>query len=334
MINNYKYILASVFGLSLLVGACTSCKQDAAEEQAGFELKDRNNPLFRDVFTADPAAFVHDGTVYLYTGHDEQVEGGEGFVLNEWLLFSTTDMDNWEAHGPVLKTTDFDWANGQAWAAHVESKNDKFYYYVTVEHGTVPGKAIGVAVADHPTGPFEDAIGQALITNDMTTHVDSFWDDIDPAVFIDDDGSPYLYWGNSICMYAKLKDNMIELDGPIQTIDLPEFTEAPWVIKRNDFYYLIYSAGFPERIDYAMATSPEGPWEFKGNINPVLPNSPTHHVGAVEFKDLWYLFYHTGQLPTGGEFRRSVGVDYLNFNEDGTIQPVVLTDGGVDPVLE
>ncbi len=320
--------------LTVLIIALSSCKKVRVEENNVIEKETELNPLFKNVFTADPAAFVHDDTVYLYTGHDEQIDGGEGFLMKDWLLFSTTDMVNWTRHGAVLNTTDFGWANGQAWAAHVEEKNGKFYWYVTVEHATIPGKSIGVAVADHPTGPWKDAIGEALITNDMTTHTDIFWDDIDPAVFIDDDGTPYLYWGNTVCKYAKLKNNMIELDGPIQTIDLPAFTEAPWVIKRGDLYYLIYSSKYPEQIDYAMATSPEGPWQYKGNLNPVLPESPTHHQGVIEFKDKWYFFYHTGRLPTGGEFRRSVGVEYLYFNEDGTIQPVVLTKKGVDKITE
>lgn len=316
--------------LACLVAVWACGKKDT--QPTGIKTKENSgvgNPIIKDMFTADPAPFVHDDTLYIYTGHDEQIEGGEGFVMNDWQLFSTTDMKNYRSHGAVLKTTDFSWANGQAWAAHTVEKNGKFYWYVTVEHATIPGKAIGVAVADHPTGPWKDAKGEALISNDMTTHTDIFWDDIDPAVFVDVNGTAYLYWGNSVMKWAKLKDNMIELDGPIQTIDLPEFTEAPWVFKRGEFYYLVYSARFPEEIDYAMSTSPEGPWEFKGNLNGVLPKSPTHHQGVVEYKGNWYFVYHTGQLPTGGEFRRSVAIENLYFNEDGTIKPIVVTSTGV-----
>src|SRR5690606_5393852 len=127
-----------------------------------------------------------------------------------------------------------------------------------------PGKAMGVAVSESPTGPFKDARGTALVTNDMTKNTDIDWDDIDPAVFIDDDGQAYIFWGNTVCYYAKLKDNMIELDGPIKTIALPSFTEAPWVHKKDDWYYLSYAYQFPEKTAYAMSRSIDGPWEFKG----------------------------------------------------------------------
>jgi beta-xylosidase len=118
---------------------------------------------------------------------------------------------------------------------------------VATEHATIPGKAIGVAVSDKPTGPFKDARGSALITNDMTTGATISWDDIDPSVLIDDNGQAYLFWGNTKCYYAKLKANMTELDGPINTIDLPNFTEAPWIHKHNDWYYLSYAYQFPEK---------------------------------------------------------------------------------------
>lgn len=313
----------------LLLWSCSHQVQESKAKASDEQVGKVGNPIITDVFTADPAPFVYNDTLYIYTGHDEQVEGGEGFVMNDWLLFSTTDMKNYQSHGPVLKTTDFEWANGQAWAAHTVEKNGKFYWYVTVEHGAIPGKSIGVAVADHPAGPWKDAKGEALITNDMTKHTDIFWDDIDPAVFVDEDGAAYIYWGNTVMKWAKLNDSMIELDGEIQTIPLPEFTEAPWVFKRDNKYYLVYSARFPEEIDYAMSDSPEGPWEVMGNLNRTLPNSPTHHQGVVEYKGNWYFVYHNGQLPTGGEFRRSVCVEKLSFNEDGSIQPVIRTTEGV-----
>ena len=323
------YLLIS-FLLSFSL-SCNNGNQNSKDNEET-EAEVKNNPVITNMYTADPAAIVHDDIFYLYTGHDEQEVGVDGFLMNDWLVFSTTDMVNWKSHGPRLAISDFSWASGQAWAAHVVEKNDKFYWYVTVEHGSIPGKSIGVAVSDSPLGPFEDAIGEALITNDMTTHSDIFWDDIDPAIFIDDDGSAYLYWGNTVLKYAKLKDNMIELDGSIQTIDVPSFTEAPWVFKKGDNYYLTYSAKFPEVIDYAMASSPEGPWTYKGRLNDLVPNSPTNHQGVIEFKGDWYFVYHNGSLPNGGEFRRSVCIDYLHFNEDGSLQKVVQTSRGVSRI--
>ncbi len=313
----------------ILITACTGNEQVAT---VATETRPNNNPLFSDIYTADPAALVYQDTFYLYTGHDEQASNQEGFLMNNWLVFSTTDMVNWDRHGPRLRTIDFAWSRGEAWAAHVVEKDGKFYWYVTVEHGSIPGKSIGVAVADHPTGPWRDAIGAALITNDMTTHTDIFWDDIDPAVFLDDNGEAFIYWGNTVLKYARLKDNMIEIEGDIHVIDVPSFTEGPWVFKRDSIYYLTYSALFPEVIDYATAPTPEGPWTYQGRLNDTVPNSPTNHQAVLEYKGDWYFVYHNGILPQGGEYRRSVCIDYLYWNEDGTMKEIVQTRKGVSAI--
>jgi sucrose-6-phosphate hydrolase SacC (GH32 family) len=111
------------------------------------------NPVIKSKYTADPAAMVQKGTVYLYTGHDEAPPRQERYVMNEWLCFSSTDMVNWTEHPVPLKVSDFAWAKGDAWASQVIARNGKFYWYAAVEHGSIKGKAIGVAVADNPTGP-------------------------------------------------------------------------------------------------------------------------------------------------------------------------------------
>ena len=238
-------------------------------------------------------------------------------------------MVNWKEHTP-FKVTAFDWARDDAWAAQVIERNGKFFWYVTTHHKTIEGKAIGIAVADSPTGPFHDAIGKALITNDMTTQTDISWDDIDPSVIIDTDGQAYLFWGNTVLKYAKLKENMIELDGPIKTIDLPNFTEAPWIHKKGDWYYLSYAYQFPEKIAYAMSRNVNGPWEYKGILNEIAGNSNTNHQSIIEYKGKSYFIYHNGGIPTaGGSFRRSVCIDYLNYNNDGTLKRVQMTTEGV-----
>ena len=201
------------------------------------------NPIIKYKYTADPGAMVHDGKVYIYAGHDECPPPREHYQLNEWCVFSSPDMKTWTEHPVPLKAKDFSWAKGEAWASQVIERDGKFYWYVTVEHGTIHGKSIGVAVSDSPVGPFVDARGSALITNDMTTEFTKIsWEDIDPTVFIDDDGQAYLYWGNTQCYYVKLKKNMIELDGPIVPVHLPRYTEAPWIHKRGDWYYLSYAS--------------------------------------------------------------------------------------------
>ena len=150
----------------------------------------------------------------------------------------------------------------------------------------------------------------------MTTEFTKIsWEDIDPTVFIDDDGQAYLYWGNTQCYYVKLKKNMIELDGPIVPVHLPRYTEAPWIHKRGDWYYLSYASEFPEKICYAKSRSITGPRD---------------HQAIIEFKGDWYLIYHKGSINTaGGSFRRSVCIDRLYYNEDGTMKRIQMTTEGV-----
>ncbi|MBN1379801.1 MAG: glycoside hydrolase family 43 protein [Gammaproteobacteria bacterium] len=293
-----------------------------------------DNPIFTDVLTADPAAMVYDGTVYLYTGHDEAKDNNVFYDMHDWLVFSSTDMVNWKRYGAKLSVKDFKWAKSDAWAGHVVEHKGKFYWYVTVRHATINGFAIGVAVADSPTGPFHDARGSALISNDMTTDTEIDWDDLDPAAFIDDDGQAYLFWGNTRPRYAKLKDNMVDLDGEIHSLDLPNFTEALWVHKHGKYYYLSYATGFPEKTAYAMSKSITGPWEYKGILNELAGNSNTNHQSIIDYKGKSYFIYHNGGTqtpPHGGSFRRSVCIDELFYNKDGTIKRIIMTSEGVKP---
>ena len=162
--------------------------------------------------------------------------------------------------------------------------------------------------------------GNPLITDKFTA---------DPAAFIDDDGQAYLFWGNTTCHYVKLKDNMTELEGDIDTIDLPNFTEAPRVHKNGEWYYLSYAFEFPEKTAYAMSKSIHGPWEFKGILNEIAGNCNTNHQAIVEFKGTPYFIYHKGSInPKRGSFRRSVCIDCLYYNPDGSLKGVVMTTEG------
>lgn len=329
--------MKNVVKVFFILSTIFACKKENTAKELVSENKDTstqalkiNNPIITGTYTADAAAIVYDDKVYLYAGHDEAPNDFHFYKMNEWLVFSSSDMVNWEDHPVPLKTSDFKWASGDAWASQVIERNGKFYWYVTVEHATIHGKAIGVAVSDSPTGPFKDALGKALITNDMTLQTDISWDDLDPTVIIDDDRQAYLFWGNTVCHYAKLKENMIELDGPIETIDLPNFTEAPWIHKKGDWYYLSYAYQFPEKIAYAMSKSINGPWEFKGILNELAGNCNTNHQAIIEFKGKDYFIYHNGGIqPNGGSFRRSVCVDRLYYNEDGTMKRVIMTSEGI-----
>src|SRR3990170_1344721 len=146
------------------------------------------NPIIRHKYTADPTALVYNDTVYLYTGHDEAPPGTTGYIMNDWLCFSSADMVNWKEHPVPLKAKDFSWASGDAYASKVIRKQGNFYWYVAVTHSTVSGKAIGVAVSSNPAGPFRDARGSALIIHDMLPPTENEKANLDPSVLLDDDG--------------------------------------------------------------------------------------------------------------------------------------------------
>lgn len=290
----------------------------------------KGNPIIRHKFTADPSALVQGDTLWLYTGHD--FAGGQrGYVMKDWRVFSTTDMKNWTEYPVPLKITDFSWAqSGDAFAGHVVERNGKYFWYISTNWS-----GIGVAVSDRPEGPFKDALGKPLLTNKDCFASIHHWACIDPYVFIDDDGTAWIFWGNREAYFAKLKDNMIEIDGPIRQIMFEgfNFTEAPWVHKHEGKYYLTYATEFPEKIAYAVADNIEGPWVYKGILNELAGNSNTNHQSIVKFRNQWYFFYHNGGINTdGGSYSRSVCVDLLHHNPDGTIQRIIMTTEGVPPI--
>jgi beta-xylosidase len=287
------------------------------------------NPIIRHKYTSDPTALVHNDKVYLYTGHDEAPVGTEVYVMNDWLCFSSADLITWEEHHGLLKATDFTWAEGGAFATKIIQKEDRFYWYAAVNHKTIKGSAIGVAIASSPTGKFEDPINAALITREMLPPTDNAKINLDPSVLIDDDGCAYIFWGNQTCYYAKLNDKLIGLDSEIKKVNLPDFQEGVHIHKRNGWYYLCYGYGMPEKVAYAMSRNVHGPWAFKGILNEIAGNCETNRPCIIDFKGNAYFFYHNGGLKKGGSHRRSVCVDHLFYEADDTIRRIVMTSEGV-----
>ncbi|MEN6306986.1 MAG: beta-L-arabinofuranosidase domain-containing protein [Anaerohalosphaeraceae bacterium] len=295
------------------------------------------NPVFHDVFTADPAALVVGDTVYVYVGHDNATEG-QFFTMPEWLCYSSKDMKTWTAQGPIMRPEDFKYARANvAWAAHMIEKDGRFYFYTTLRRNNNNEHCIGVAVGDSPTGPFKDARGTPLITDEMTTDSSRPNADIDPTVFLDDDGTAWMMWGNGDFYLVKLKSNMIELDGPIQKVPHKNVAEGPWLFKRGNLYYNVYAADVPgnppEKIAYATAEKITSPWTYRGLVTGSPKAGFTIHPSVIEFKGQWYFFYHDGSTSLngipGGDCRRSVCLEYLYFNDDGTIKSVTQTQEGV-----
>ncbi|MDO4497121.1 MAG: glycoside hydrolase N-terminal domain-containing protein [Bacteroidales bacterium] len=321
------------------------------------------NPFVQTQQTTDPAPFVHDGTLYVYTGHDE--DKADFFWMQEWRVYSTTDMVNWTDHGSPLALEDFKWANDRAWAAQLCERNGKFYWYICAVSKLTNTMAIGVAVGDSPTGPFKDAIGKPLY--------EGSWDYIDPTVLVDDDGRAYLYWGNPELYYVELNEDMISLKDEVKHFEMNEedfggpsmharrrmmqekglkpeempkykdiYTEGPWISKRGGKYYMLYAAGgVPEHIAYSTASGPLGPWKYAGTIMPqsssnsetgeVGTDSFTNHCGVIDYKGHSYFFYHNGWL--GGGFGRACAVEEFQYNEDGSFPIIHPTREGITQPL-
>jgi beta-xylosidase len=310
----------------LLLIVCL-CDLNAQTQDSLYHFQAKGNPLITHKFTADPAALVVGDTLWLFTGHDSSRDG-RGYNMKDWCVFSTTDMVHWTEYPTPLKITDFTWdRSGNAYAGHATYRNGKYYWYISTN-----GSGIGVAVSDRPEGPYKDALGKPLLTRQDCFASTHGWACIDPAVFLDDDGVAWLFWGNGQCYYVRLKDNMIEIDGEIRQVKFDDFVfeEAPWIHKRKGNYYLTYATGFPEKTAYAMSKNIEGPYTYKGILNEVAGHSNTNHQAVVEFKGKWYFVYHNGAIQrNGGSYNRSVCIDRLYYNRDGSLKRVVMTTEGL-----
>ncbi|KAJ4332695.1 hypothetical protein N0V87_008191 [Didymella glomerata] len=291
-----------------------------------------DNPIIQTLYSADPAPLVYNNSVYLFTGHDE--DGSTDFNMRDWRLFSSADMANWQDHGVVMSLATFSWASSRAWAGQVIPRNGKFYYYVPVQQKS-GAMAIGVGVSDNILGPYRDAIGKPLVANN----------EIDPTVYIDDNGQAYLYWGNPNLWYAKLNTDMISISGSPVQVQLTtagfgarrggansrptSYEEGPWIYKRNNLWYLVYAANCcSEDIRYSTGPSITGPWTYRGLVMATAGASFTNHPAVIDFAGSSYFFYHNGALPGGSGYTRSVAVEKFTYNSDGTIPTLGMTTAG------
>jgi hypothetical protein len=285
------------------------------------------NPFITSIYTADPSAHVwNDGRLYVYPSRDMDPPRGCD-LMDRYHVFSSDDMINWRDEGEILRASQVSWGRpegGFMWAPDCAYRNGTYYFYFPHPSGSDWNKTwkVGVATSTKPAsdfkpGGFIEGVGGFSM--------------IDPCVFTDTDGTAYFYYGGGgKCQGGKLKENMIELDGALQPMTgLEDFHEAAWVFKRNGIYYLTYADNLPgkNRLRYATSTSPLGPWISK-DIYLEPTGCDTSHGSVVEFKGQWYQFYHNQSLSGKGNLR-SVCVDKLNFNADGTIQTVVQTKQGV-----
>lgn len=285
------------------------------------------NPIIRHRYTADPTALAVGDTLWLYTGHDEAPVGTCDYAMHDWRCFSSKDLRHWTEHPVPLKATDFGWSAGGAFATKIFPYRGRFYWFVSTRHKD--GTAIGLAVSERPEGPFRDAIGKPLVTLDMLPAARNEKANLDPTVLLDPNGRPWLYWGNGLCYFARLTADLSAVEGDIRTVALPGFEEGSHLHERNGRYYLSYGYGMPEKIAYAMSGGIEGPWIFQGILNEVAGNCETNRPCILDFNGHHCFFYHNGALKGGGSHRRSVCLDALHYNDDGTMRRVVMTSEGM-----
>ena len=300
-----------------------------------------HNPILSDgeFYSTDPAPIVVGDTLYILTGRDEAPKGVNDFVMNEWQVLSTTDVKsgNWNFYPHFLRPEKlFAWAEpGRAYAGQIIQGVDKrFYLYAPVLQANC-GKGdcfgVGVAVSDSPLGPWLDAHPAGPIVSQSAAGGNTI-QNIDPTPFVDDDGRVYLYWGTFGQLRAiELNSDMVTPKGDqIKVPGLTGFFEAAWLFKRNGTYYLAYAdndtrpedgctqAVYHACIGYGTASSPLGPWTYRGVVLPVV-SSTTSHPGFIQFKGKWYITYHTADAKDGGHFRRSVAIDELTW--DDSVKP-------------
>ena len=272
-------------------------------------------PILPD-FHADPSAHVWHDTVWVFPSHD--IAGSTFWDMTDWHVFSSTDLVHWKDHGVIFSLDDIQWADRWAWAPDAAQRNGKTYFYYPADD------QIGVAVADHPAGPYHDPLGKPLIARgESETRV------MDPCIFMDDDGTALLYFGQNFPRVVKLKEDMITRNGEIIPLEIENFHEGLWVHKYNGKYYMSFcshtkTGELHSKLEYAMGDSPFGPFEYKGEFMDNLSRNVHHSI--VQVGEKWILFYHV-QGPSW--YERQVCMEELKYNADGTIRYVDMTKEGV-----
>ncbi|MBE1489391.1 family 43 glycosylhydrolase [Plantactinospora soyae] len=345
----------------LLAGGLVGVAQPAAAADS-YTFTNTRNPILGDgsYYSADPAPLVVPAgapgnpgdrdELYIYTGHDEAGPSTNDFIMNEWGAFRTTDVDagQWTHHPSLMRPEQvFAWATpGRAYAGQViRGVDGRYYWYVPIHERDSPASdkfAIGVAVSASPTGPWTDHAGGPIISQRVPTA--NTIHNIDPTILIDGEAPNqrvYVWWGSfsQLRMLEFQQDMKTPIGTPRTVTGLTGFFEAPWAFKRNGTYYFAYAgnnagpssactpANYHACIAYATASSPEGPWTYRGTVlRPV--SSTTSHPGILEFDGQWYLAYHTADAVGGGHFRRSVAIDRLEWDDTQTpprMKPVTPT---------
>jgi beta-xylosidase len=317
-----------LLGLGLLILGVACSKKDKSDP---VQVKKRSlfdtahkNPFITNMYTADPSAHAWaDGRLYVYPSHDIDPPRGCD-LMDQYHVFSTDDMVHWRDEGQILQASDVPWGTPDGnfmWAPDCAFRNGTYYFYFPHPSGSPWNSTwkIGVATSKKPASDFK-----------VQGYIQGLESLIDPCVFVDDDGQAYFYYGGGgTCKGGRLKDNMMEIDGDMRSMQgLVDFHEAAWVHKRNGLYYLSYAdnhdvANEHNQMRYAVSKSPLGPWTYKG-VYIESTGSSTNHGSIVQYKGQWYAFYHNSAI-SHFDWLRSICVDTLGYAQDGTILKVYQT---------
>jgi hypothetical protein len=302
------------------------------------------NPILKEtdpgfLYAADPAAEVFNGRIYVYCSRD-QPDAVNYTSMQDYMILESSDMTNWVNCGVVLEprtAAGFEYAAGQMNAPDCAFRDGWYYLYFPFNKTHV-----GVAKSRNPAGPWAPAVSNSIATI------------FDPTVFVDDDGQAYIYGNDhkvnigdpgSHIMGARLKDNMVELDGDWQRLSAETVSEAVTIFKRSGVYYFMAR----QRWNQTACWMADNPLPYPGSLD--SPSSPVHndpvtgyasfkglltdsgehavnapaHMSAIEFNGEWYFFYQRGDVNNGTGHRRSACVDKMEFNPDGSIRQVVYT---------
>lgn len=292
------------------------------------------NPIFPGWY-ADPHAVIYDDTYWVYPTYSALYH--EQVFMD---CFSSKDLVNWEKHERIIDTASVKWADSCLWAPAVLAKEGKYYLFFGANDAKDghPG-GIGVAVADHPAGPYKDLLGRPLISDNVNgaQPIDQFvWEE---------NGEYLMYYGGwGHCNVVKLKSDFSGLepfeDGTVYREITPEnYVEGSFMIKRDGKYYFMWSeggwTGSDYSVGYAIADSPLGPFERIGKImepDPEVAMAAGHNsVVNIHGTDDWYIFYHRRPLGDNGRDHRETCIEKMEFDENGHIVPVKLTFEGVGP---
>ena len=352
--TNFFVSLVSLFFLV----SCMNNSGAQLQEKNNLNSDFKNSALVSEIFTADPSAHIFEDRIYIYASHDiesggiEDDSGNHFNMIDYHVLSMNLDGSDVTVHPVALSVDDVEWAESKFWAPDAAFKNGKYYLYYPAKDKHSVFK-LGVAVSDHPEGPF---------TPQPEPMRGSY--SIDPAVFVDDDGSAYLYfggiWGGQLQRWengfydkngslkdlgvpdapsimprmAKLTDDMLEFSEEVQTIDIVyedgnpiltkdlerRFFEAPWIHKHNGVYYMSYSTGDTHLIAYATSDNPYGPFVYQGTMHEPVQGWTNHH-STLKVADQWYFFYHDTEL-SGKTHLRNVKFTTFDHNSDGSIDPI------------